>query len=272
MKFTLAVVAAAASAALAAPQASSANPHTTAANPHATDAAANPHATAAQEPDIKIPYGPSNALWTLQPADPTAWAVLAAPGVFNQTAHFAIKDADKAMATFAPPQPFVGFEFWGYQRSDGGIYMLTIDGKPTARIDVYNKTAGPDDVPVLLYSNVHLERKHHIVQIQNLVDPRVHKAGQFNIDHVVVTAAADAPRTETEPTAPSTPAPSTPSSPSSVPAPSSPSSTPISNPPATSNNANTDGSTGQEPGSGAGALVAPSALLSLLVAGALALF
>lgn len=58
--------------------------------------------------------------------------------------------------------------------------MLTIDGKPAARIDVYNKTATPTDAPVLLYANAHLQRVHHVVQLQNLVDPRVHKAGQFN--------------------------------------------------------------------------------------------
>lgn len=227
MKFVLSTLVLA-TAALAAPQAadpaaSTPAPAEQSQAPHGTDAApAAPKPTTAQEPDIQIPYGSTNALWRLQPADPAAWAVIEAPGVFNQTAHFAIKDQDKAVATFMPPQAFVGFEFWGYQRSDGGLYMLSIDGKPTERIDVYNKTAGPDDAPVLLYRNVHLERKHHVVEIKNLVDPRVHKAGQFNIDHVVITAAADPPRSdkpESTPAPPaSTPAPSSPV-PSSDPAP-----------------------------------------------------
>lgn len=204
------VTMAAASAAVAAPPA--ANPHTTstsatstskpAAHVHTTATAPPAHHTAAAEPDIHIPYGPSNALWSLQPADSSAWKVTAAPGVFNVTAHFAVKDQDKVVATFKPPQPFVGFEFWGYQRADGGMYALLIDGVQVAPIDVYNKTAGAHDKPVLLYNTTHLERVHHVVQLRNLVDPRTHKAGEFNIDHVVITAAADAPRTESGSTKP----------------------------------------------------------------------
>lgn len=292
MKFSssaLVITAAAASAVLAAPQA--ANPHATASghattsgiqphasasgaahdphapatksDAHATTSAPAAHSTAAQEPDINIPYGPSNALWKLQPADPTAWAVIDAPGVFNVTAHFAIKDQDKVIATFAAPQPYVGFEFWGYQRSDGGMYALLIDGVSVGPIDVYNKTAGQNDPPVLLYKNNHLERKHHLVQLRNLVDSRVHKAGQFNIDHVVITAAADAPRTDTEPTQP---APTQPSTVIAAPVPSSdpvPPSQPDNSPPPPSDPTTPGNGETQAPGS-ARALSAP---LALLVAG-----
>ncbi|EJD35114.1 hypothetical protein AURDEDRAFT_117456 [Auricularia subglabra TFB-10046 SS5] len=273
MKFSSTIVlAAAATAVLAAPQAS--DPHAPATSaPADAQTASDPHAPAttsgapastptnAQEPDIQIPFGSTNALWRMQPADPSAWAVIKAPGVFNETAHFSIKDQDKAVATFMPPQSFVAFEFWGYQRSDGGLYMLSIDGKPTERIDVYNKTAGADDAPVLLYKNVHLERKHHVVEIKNLVDPRVHKAGQFNIDHVVITAAADPPRSDKPEEPASTPAP-----PASVPAPSNPvpSSDPKPQPP--SSPAPQNNNQAEEPGNAASS-TARSPLA--LVAGAL---
>lgn len=115
MKFASSIVlaaAAAATAALAAPQhdtTAAANPHSATASSNAhtaasTSTAAAAHSTSAQEPDIQIPYGSTNALWTILPADPTAWAVIAAPGVFNTSAHFSIKDQDKAVATFTAPR------------------------------------------------------------------------------------------------------------------------------------------------------------------------
>jgi hypothetical protein len=285
MKFSssLVFVAAATSAALAAPQPQAADgghgvpPAATlsssgsqsAAAPEQTkpaDAGAHGAATDAQ-PDIKIPFTPSNAVWTMTPAD-DSWSWIEAPGVFNVTAPFALKNQDKASAKFAPPQEFAGIEVWMYQRSDGGVMSMSIDGVATARLDFFNRTATGEDLPVKVYENPHLKRGHHVVEFKNLEDPRVKKFGQFNLDRVIITAAADAPLPDVPVASETTtPAPSV-------------SSTPRPQPPltATTNPAGggADASSQQpaKPGDAALALSVPKSLLSLaglLVAG-LALF
>ncbi|EJD50522.1 hypothetical protein AURDEDRAFT_112165 [Auricularia subglabra TFB-10046 SS5] len=174
-----------------------------------------------------IPVGAGNALiqYTPPPAK-DSWISFAAPGAFNGSGQFLLGQQDKGVITFSPPQAFVGFQFFGYQRSDGGIYSITFDGANARRIDVYNKTSTGDDAPLNLFHINDLPNTPHTVVIQNLNDARVGKYGQMNIDHIVITTLD----TPAPPPAP-TPDPTTPTNPPTVPNPPA-ASTPNPSPPA----------------------------------------
>lgn len=198
-----------------------------------------------------IPVGAGNALiqYTPPPAKDT-WISFAAPGAFNGSGQFLIGSADKGVITFSPPQAFVGLQFFGYQRSDGGIYSITFDGANARRIDVYNKTSTGDDAPLNLFHINDLPNTPHTVVITNLNDARVGKYGQMNIDHIVITTQ-DAPAppppppapTPDPPTPPTPPTPSTPSSPS-VPSPSPPAQTGVDDLPELNDPGSDDGDNG----------------------------
>ncbi|KAH7104381.1 hypothetical protein BKA62DRAFT_768120 [Auriculariales sp. MPI-PUGE-AT-0066] len=271
MKFasSLFVVAAAATAALAAPAepsdgghgvppAATVSPAASGTSSAATTSTAAPVTKAAannQLPDIEIPFSTTNALFRMTPADAGTWEVKEHPGVFNVTAHFAVKNLDKATATFLPPQSFAGIKVYAYQRPDAGVMFMTIDGVAPIRIDYFNKTATDKDAPVLVYENPHLKRAHHIVEFKNVEDPRSKKFGNFNLDHIVITAAADPERTDIQT---STDAPSTPA-PSSTPKPD----VPLTAPTEPEGAGGAQQQTGTVPGGTAFAVSAPKALFSV---------
>ena len=73
------------------------------------------------------------------------------------------------------------YEFWAYQRSDGGLYSITVDGGSPNQIDAYNQTSTGNDPPVRLYSATGLSNTPHIVTITNELDTRVNHYGQMNV-------------------------------------------------------------------------------------------
>lgn len=72
------------------------------------------------------------------------------------------------------------FEFWGYQRSDAGLYSISFDGGATTQIDVFNATATGNDGPRRLFFKTGLTNAIHSVRIVNLLDSRSGKFGQMN--------------------------------------------------------------------------------------------
>ncbi|KAH7106823.1 hypothetical protein BKA62DRAFT_685212 [Auriculariales sp. MPI-PUGE-AT-0066] len=137
-----------------------------------------------------VPLSVANSAVTLQPA-PTndaqsLWAVFNAPGSFNGSAAFYKGFDINGGITIRSPVAFVALEFWAYQRSDGGILQITFDGAQASRIDIYNSTSDGNAIPMMLFKVADLENTAHVVQITNLQDQRVGKAGQLNMDHLVL--------------------------------------------------------------------------------------
>lgn len=77
--------------------------------------------------------------------------------------------------------------------TDGGLYSITFDNSPnsTAQVDIYNSSALPGDPPRLLYSIANLTDTVHNVTLKNLLDKRVNKYGQMNVDHFVVATTSE---------------------------------------------------------------------------------
>ncbi|KAH7103289.1 hypothetical protein BKA62DRAFT_56675 [Auriculariales sp. MPI-PUGE-AT-0066] len=148
----------------------------------------------------------TDAAVSYTPALADAWLVFVAPGSFNdQKGAFLVKDPNQGKIIINPTEAFTGLEFWGWQRSDGGAYQITLDGGKASRIDVYNKKSDGQAHPIRLFTIDNLSNAKHVVQLTNLNDtrPGVGKFGQMNIDHIVLTTVDGASTNTTGNIAPS---------------------------------------------------------------------
>lgn len=155
-------------------------------------------ATASAALAAQVPIGVTNAAVTLAPPTDSSWTVIPSPGAFNSSGAFNINNTNVGTITIKAPIAFVGFEYWAYQRSDGGVLQITFDGAQASRIDLYNKTSTGADFPLKLFTVSNLENTEHTVVITNLNDSRVGHFGQANMDHAVLITA-DPPPTSTDP-------------------------------------------------------------------------
>ena len=71
-------------------------------------------------------------------------------------------------------------EFWGWQRSDGGKYEISIDDGRPVIVDYHNATSTGDDPPLRLFSKTGLTNKAHTLIIKNIEDSRFGRPGQMN--------------------------------------------------------------------------------------------
>ncbi|EJD51709.1 hypothetical protein AURDEDRAFT_111746 [Auricularia subglabra TFB-10046 SS5] len=154
-------------------------------------------ATASAALAAQVPIGVTNAAVTLAPATDSSWTIIPSPGAFNSSGAFNINNTNVGTITIKAPIP-VGFEYWAYQRSDGGVLQITFDGAQASRIDLYNKTSTGDDFPLKLFTVSGLENTAHTVVVSNLNDSRVAHFGQANMDHAVLITA-DPPVSTTDP-------------------------------------------------------------------------
>ncbi|KAF9517714.1 hypothetical protein BS47DRAFT_1389682 [Hydnum rufescens UP504] len=131
-----------------------------------------------------------------------------------------------------PPDATQTFEYWAYQRSDGGNASISFDNGPATVFDYYNGTSNGTDGPVLVYSTYSLSPEEHTVSIKNLFDARGTLDlgyGEMNVDHFVITPVSP------NPTSTSTSPSSTPVSSSAAQTSSTQSSTPTAKPGHSSN-------------------------------------
>ncbi|KZW03614.1 acid protease [Exidia glandulosa HHB12029] len=142
---------------------------------------------------MDIGVGSSDAAVSYQPSD--GWAGIGAPGAFGGgDAQFLLSNADQGVVTFTFPAASSSFEFWGYKRSDGGMYSLTVDGGDAVQVDYYDPNSTGDDPPAKLYSRDDLSNDMHTVVITNVNDDRVSKFGQMNIDHFEIVGVPAPPK------------------------------------------------------------------------------
>ncbi|KZT51859.1 hypothetical protein CALCODRAFT_521087 [Calocera cornea HHB12733] len=135
------------------------------------------------------------------------WFGIAAPGATNGQAKFDRGDAtglSQAFITYTFSQPATGFEYWGYQRSDGGLFSICFDCAPTStlgdRIDALNTSTNGTEPPRLLYSKYDLSYAVHNLTIANLFDQRATIGnatngayGQITMDRFVLISPATPP-------------------------------------------------------------------------------
>ncbi|KZT51858.1 hypothetical protein CALCODRAFT_558385 [Calocera cornea HHB12733] len=123
--------------------------------------------------DRGITYNPQDA-WTINT-------------VAGETATLFVGDETglrNGYITYTFDEPAFGFEYWGYQRPDGGLFSVCFDcpdeytdtGDP---INFLNASANATDSSVLLYSNYELSYGIHNVTISNLVDARATYEGNY---------------------------------------------------------------------------------------------
>ncbi|KZT51856.1 hypothetical protein CALCODRAFT_521085 [Calocera cornea HHB12733] len=147
---------------------------------------------------------------TYSPSD--AWDPLNSPGATGGSAMFDLTDElhgySDAFITWTFPQPATGFEYWAYQRSDGGLFSICFDCSPTStlgdRIDALNASTNGTESPRLLYAKYDLPYAVHNLTIANLFDSRATILGstsggygQITLDRFVLEAPLDPPPTTT---------------------------------------------------------------------------
>ncbi|KZO94278.1 hypothetical protein CALVIDRAFT_556547 [Calocera viscosa TUFC12733] len=144
------------------------------------------------------------------PAD--AWGAISAPGATDGQAEFDLTDSahgyGDSFITWTFPQPATGLEYWGYQRSDGGLFSICFDCPPTStlgdRIDALNASTNGTEPPRLLYFKYDLTYAIHNLTIANLFDQRATILGstsggygQITLDRFVLEAPLNPPATST---------------------------------------------------------------------------
>ncbi|KAF9515937.1 hypothetical protein BS47DRAFT_730530 [Hydnum rufescens UP504] len=140
------------------------------------------------------PYevGSLNATITYTPD--SSWGTYIAPGGFQTEANtsvavFSTKQTNLSAVNWTTPYPTVTFQWWGYQRSDGGNATVSIDDSLVQVVDYYNKSSPGTAFPVLLYSVASLSPAVHRIYIRNQFDARGTFGsgyGEINVDHFVV--------------------------------------------------------------------------------------
>ncbi|KZO94277.1 hypothetical protein CALVIDRAFT_600189 [Calocera viscosa TUFC12733] len=136
------------------------------------------------------------------------WFSISAPGATDGQAEFdrgdSVHGLSQAFITYTFSQPATGFQYWAYQRSDGGLFSICFDCPPTStlgdRIDALNTSTNGTEPPRLLYSKYDLSYAVHNVTIANLFDQRatINNAtngayGQITMDRFVLITPATPP-------------------------------------------------------------------------------
>ncbi|KZT52957.1 hypothetical protein CALCODRAFT_520373 [Calocera cornea HHB12733] len=135
------------------------------------------------------------------------WALIsgsgaAALGTYNSTYHFTglsgntsdpSSSVAQATATYTFSVAASGFSWFGFQRSDAGLYTICIDcdgsNPMQATVDALNTTSTGNDPPIALYSTS-LDMGIHTVVISNQFDPRHGSYGQITIDAFLLTGVS----------------------------------------------------------------------------------
>jgi len=124
-----------------------------------------PIATGSQDPSIK--YYPADS-WGYAYAQYGFSKVAGVGGVLE----FVFQNASNAEVLWRTPNATQSFEFWAFQRSDGGNASISFDAGPETVFDYYNQSSGQGEGPVLVYHTDSLSPQEHTVTIKNLFDAR----------------------------------------------------------------------------------------------------
>ncbi|KAF9512637.1 hypothetical protein BS47DRAFT_1049182 [Hydnum rufescens UP504] len=125
-----------------------------------------PQPVAVGSQDFSIDYYP-----------PTAWGYANATDGFSKVDGasvfmFVYQNASEAQVSWRTPNATQTFEYWAYQRSDGGNASISFDNGPEILFDYYNSSNKGTDGPLLVYSTGTLSPEQHTVRIKNLFDVR----------------------------------------------------------------------------------------------------
>ncbi|EJU04492.1 acid protease [Dacryopinax primogenitus] len=132
--------------------------------------------------DSEVNYSPSSN-----------WTLLAAPGSAGCGSEFLLGDRDNGVVTVTFPYPFTALQWWGYQRSDGGLAQLCIDSLPCSQFSYNNASTNGTENPRLLANITGLSNGIHTLTITNVEDPSVKAFGQLNVDRFVLSGSIPAP-------------------------------------------------------------------------------
>jgi len=130
-----------------------------------------------------------------------SWVPVAANGATDGQGQFLLGDDANGLANssirYTFSQPATGFEYWGWQRSDGGLFSICFDcaglDPRGDRFDALNASTNGSEDPRLLYSNYGLTYAIHNVTVVNTDDPwaTIQNAtdggyGQMSLDRFVL--------------------------------------------------------------------------------------
>ncbi|KZO95678.1 acid protease [Calocera viscosa TUFC12733] len=138
---------------------------------------------------------------TYSPA--SSWNLLGEPGSTGCGSQFLLGPRNNATVTFTFPQSSTSWQWWGYQRSDGGLAQVCVDGANCLDFSYYNASTNGSESPRLLATLSALPNTMHTITITNVEDPAVNQYGQMTVDRFIIDGSNPASAAAVAPTFPS---------------------------------------------------------------------
>ncbi|EJU04520.1 acid protease [Dacryopinax primogenitus] len=127
--------------------------------------------------DPRITYSPASS-----------WDLLREPGSTGPGSYFLLGPRNNGVVTFTFPQPSTTFQWWGwgYQRSDGDVAQICIDGGACQEYSYYNASTNGSENPRLLANIDGLSNSIHMIVMTNIEDQSVNAFGQMTVDRFIL--------------------------------------------------------------------------------------
>ncbi|EJT96505.1 acid protease, partial [Dacryopinax primogenitus] len=132
--------------------------------------------------DSVVSYSPSGS-----------WFILDEPGSAGCGTEFLLGARSNGIVTFTFPAPSTTLQWWGFQRSDGGVAQVCVDNLPCTQFSYKNASTNGSENPRLLANITGLTNKVHTVTITNVLDTSVNAFGQLTVDRFVLSGSLPAP-------------------------------------------------------------------------------
>jgi hypothetical protein len=130
--------------------------------------------------------------FTYAPA--SSWSILSVTGSSGCGSEFLLGPRNPGIVTFVFPQASTLFQWWGYQRSDGGKASICVDGatgSACSTANYFNASTDGSEPPRLLFSMTGLSNFPHTVIITNIADPTFNNQfGQLTVDRITISGTS----------------------------------------------------------------------------------
>ncbi|KZO95676.1 acid protease [Calocera viscosa TUFC12733] len=123
----------------------------------------------------------------------SSWSLLVEPGSSGCGSEFLLGARDGGGVTFTFPYTSTSWSWWGYQRSDGGVAQVCVDGANCYDFSYYNASTNGSESPRLLATIVGMSNAVHTISFTNIKDPAVNAYGQLTVDRFVLDSTNAAP-------------------------------------------------------------------------------
>jgi hypothetical protein len=133
-----------------------------------------------------VDYTSTDSHFTYTPA--SEWDVIGYYGSEGCGTEFFMADS-AATVTFVFPVASTFFQWYGYQKLNGGKATVCVDNAPASScqtVSFWNATVGDTDPPRMLFQQTGLSNATHTVTITSIIDPMINDYGQLTMDHITL--------------------------------------------------------------------------------------